>query len=137
MTVKEYLQQGYRLARGIRFKRERIKDLRELAGRSTSTYTAEHVSGTPQRSKLENCMCQIDEWEREIDADLRKLWEVRRFISQVSNLDYRRLLELRYEDGLGWDQIAGKMHYSKRHILRLHGNALKHVIECHHLDMVL
>ena len=51
-TVKEFLQQGYKLARGIRFKRARILELYDLAGGATSNNTAARVSGTPQRSKL-------------------------------------------------------------------------------------
>jgi len=124
VTTKEYLQQGYRLARGIRFKKERISELRILAERSTSSYQAERVSGTSQRSRLENCVCQIDEWEREIDSDIKKLREIYLCIAKVENPDFRQLLELRYVDGYKWEEIIEKMNYTERHIMRLHGQAL-------------
>lgn len=130
MTAKEYLQQGYRLARGIRFKRERILELRELAGRSTSTYSAERMSGTTGRSRLESCICLIDEFEREIDEDLKKLSKIQAYIAKVDHLDYRQLLELRYVDGFTWERIAEKMGYTERHVYRLHGWALQDVSEC-------
>lgn len=127
MTVKEYLWQGYQLARGVRFKRERIISLRELAKQSTTVATAERVSGTSQRSKLENCVCQIDEWEREIDADIKQIRKIKELITKVDNLDYRQLLELRYVDGFTWGEVAERMNYTERWVKVLHGRALQRV----------
>ncbi len=130
MTTKEYLQQGYRLARGIRFKRERIRELREFAQRSAAVCTTERIGGRAQHSKLENCICQMDEWEREIDEAMRELQKIHQVIASVKNLDYRQLLELRYLHGLSWVDVSIKMGYAERHMYRMHNNALKDVSEC-------
>lgn len=124
MTAKEYLKQGHTVARDVRFKRERIARLRDMAEHSTSFHTAGRVSGTPQRSKMENCIVQIDELEREIDAAVGLLGEIRAAIGRVENPAYRNVLELRYIDGMTWEQIADRMHYSDRWVKVLHGRAL-------------
>lgn len=131
-NIKEYLHQGYRIARGIRIKRERINELRELAGHSSAAYNSDGGSGgTRLHSKLENCICQMDKWEREIDKDIVKLVEVEQLIRQVKNIDYRQLLELRYIDGYFWGDIALRMGKSERHILRMHGKVLQEISKCH------
>jgi DNA-directed RNA polymerase specialized sigma subunit len=127
MTVKEYLKQGFELARDIRLKRERIVRLREMAGHATSVSTAERVSGTPQRSKMENCIAQIDELEREIDAAAGIIGEIKETIRGVEDINYRNVLELRYLDGMTWEQIGDRMHYSDRWVKTLHGRALERV----------
>lgn len=37
----------------------------------------------------------------------------------------RVLMRLRYIEGKTWEEIAGKMHYSFRHVIRLHGSILQ------------
>ena len=130
MTVKDYLKQGCAVARDIRFKRERIECLRAMAECSTSTLTATRVSGTPQRSKMESCIAQIDELEREIDVSVGLLGEIRETIRQVEDHCYRNVLELRYLDGMTWEQIGNRMHYSDRWVKILHGRALQTVPFC-------
>ena len=78
------------------------------------------------------------EQERRIDAKIAEMTklldEIEKLLGEVGNPDYRLLLELRYLQGLTWEQIAKKMHYSWRHIIRLHGKALlqmQDVMVCH------
>lgn len=125
MTAKEYLSQGVTLNRDIRFKRDRIARLRDMAEGATSTYTAGRVSGTPQRSKMENCIAQIDELEREIDAAIGTLGKIKAVIATVENPIYRQVLELRYLDGMTWEQIGRRLHYSRRTVIYKHWDALK------------
>ena len=53
--------------------------------------------------------------------------EMTRVISSVQNMEYQRLLELRYLCFRSWKQIADEMGYSKQHIFRLHNEALEKV----------
>ncbi len=60
--------------------------------------------------------------------------EIEKLLGEVRNSNYRLLLELRYLHGLTWEQIAERMRYSRRHIIRLHGSALlqmQDVLVCH------
>ena len=78
--------------------------------------------------KPEDKMLEIeDEINREIDylQEVRK--EVKSAISGVEDDTLRTLLEYRYLDGLTWEQIAGKMHFSERWVYKLHKKALKKV----------
>ena len=78
--------------------------------------------------RLEAC---AEEMEKEATAMERCMLEVKAVIASVSDEVLRRILELRYINGSTWEQIAEKMNYTWRHILRLHGEALKRVIVCH------
>lgn len=46
-------------------------------------------------------------------------------IEMLEQESYRELLTLRYLLGWTWERIAEQMHYSYRHVTRLHGCALK------------
>ena len=131
MTTKEHLQQAYRLARGIRLKRKRILELREFAGKSTSAITTDRVSGTSVQSRMEHCIVQIDEWEREVDEAVGTQKKVISIIRGVKNLDQRDVMELRYIDGLTWDEVVDRLYMSRRKVFYLHGEALKSCIVLH------
>lgn len=124
MSAKEYLQSGYWIARGVLLKRERINKLRQLAGSPGTSGRGERVSFSPQRSRLENCIAQIDEWEREIDADLRELNEYKSFIYNTKNNKHRDLLILHYIDGYTWEEASARVGYSERHARRIHEKAM-------------
>lgn len=53
--------------------------------------------------------------------------EISKAIAKVENADYSRLLYMRYIDGLTWEEIAVNLHFTWRHVLRLHGRALQEV----------
>ena len=126
-SLKAFLQENGRLARGVRFKRERVTELRNLV--ALTRKIGEQETAASQQNKFKNCICQIEEWEREIEVDLGKLSKGSAIIAGVKNTDYRQLLELRYIDGYAWPEVAGKMHYTERHIYNLHNRALKAVLE--------
>lgn len=57
--------------------------------------------------------------------------EILEVIDSIDNLNFRRVLRLKYIDNMTYQQIADRLHYSKRQIHRIHGKALKHVTQCH------
>lgn len=128
MTAKDYLSQAFWLDKIINNKLEQASNLRELATRATSRYTAERVSGTPDRYPMENAMVKLIDLEREINADIDKLVDLKQEISglieQVSNFKYRIVLEYRYIKGKTWEQIAKDLGYNVRWVFKLHGSAL-------------
>lgn len=75
------------------------------------------------------------EVEGEIDREIDYLQEVRKevksAISGVEDDTMRTLLEHRYLDGLTWEQVAERMHYSREWVCRLHRKAIKEVTESH------
>ena len=47
-------------------------------------------------------------------------------LDRMEKQEEREVLRMRYIDGYRWDEIADKLHYTYRHVTRLHGTALLH-----------
>lgn len=138
MTAKEYLHQYGQLKREVlRLIDERQRWV-DLATKITPTYSDAPKGGQSSAGKIPAAVERIAEQEEKIDAKIAELTklqgEIEKLLNEVKNPDYRLLLELRYLQGLTWEQIAERMHYSWRHIVRLHGKALlqmQNVMVCH------
>ena len=65
-----------------------------------------------------------NEIDRRVDAlvDMRR--EIEGHINAISDDRYKRLLMLRYLDGMTWDRVGVEMGYERRQVTRLHGFAL-------------
>ena len=76
-------------------------------------------------------MDKVLEIEAEINREIDELQEVCREIKAVLNQleddTLRLLMEYRYLDGLTFEEIAVKMHYSWRWVIKLHGKALAEI----------
>lgn len=131
MKAKDYLSQAYKLDRRIDCKLRQTEDLRELATRATASIHAERVSGTKQRSPMENAIVKLIDLEHEINDDIDRLVDMKReiavVISKLPSPSHKILLELRYLEGKTWDEIAKDMDYDIRWVYRLHGKALKEI----------
>ncbi len=131
MKAKDYLSQAYKLNHRIDCKLRQTENLRDLATRATASIHAERVSGTKQRSPMENAIVKLIDLEYEINSDIDRLVDMKReiavVISKLSSPSHKILLELRYLEGKTWDEIAKAMDYDLRWIYRLHGKALKEI----------
>ena len=132
---KEFLQQ-YRLAEMEEQRLEHeIERWRSRAERMTAGYSKAPAGGADGRS-LENTMEHIDDLTRQLSDQrdrLVTLWrEIGMAIDSVPDARLQELLRLRYIEGLSFEQIAVRLDYSWRQVIRLHGAALsKVVMECH------
>ena len=74
-------------------------------------------------------LAEISALEVEIAEDAQRFLEKRKHlqsaIENISAPQYQAVLYLRYFCGLGWEDIAKKMHYSPKHIQSLHAMAVK------------
>lgn len=106
---------------------DRVDELyHEASGLKAIVYDKDRVQTSPEQ-KMEKIFAQIDaEAEKYARARLRYEKEVRRRIDQIEAIGgtFAELLILRYIDGKRWEEIACIMHYTFRHITRLHGQAL-------------
>ena len=129
MTAKEFLGQAYRLDQRINSKLQQIDSLRSLTQKVTQSYDNEVVSRTRNVSSLEDAIVRLMEAEEELNRQIDQLVdtkiEIGKLIEMVHNESYRLLLEKRYMCFLAWDQIAAKMHYSRRWVLNKHERALE------------
>ena len=128
MTVKEFLNQAYRLDQRIQSKIEQLDSLNALATKASSTLS--HMPKNPNKatSTMENTICKIIDLQHEINEDIDRLvdlkTEIVATIKSVENKEHQTLLEKRYLCFETWEQIAVDMHYSLRWIHILHGKAL-------------
>lgn len=60
------------------------------------------------------------------EAEREKL-KIREAISGLKDIRQRRVLSMKYLDGMEFDEIAEKMNYSQAHIWVIHGKALKNL----------
>jgi hypothetical protein len=131
MKAKEYLSKAYKLDYRIDCKLRQSEELRDLATRATASIHAERVSGTKQRSPMENAIVKLVDLEHEINADIDRLVDLKReiidLIAKVENMDYQVLLENRYLNFMTWEAIAESMGFTVRNIYFMHGKALKEV----------
>lgn len=128
MTAKEYLSKIQTYRQLMQTYADRIEELyHEASGLKAIVYDKDRVQVSPEQ-KMEKIFARIDAVaEKYARARLRFERETQKRIDQISRLDnnlHVRLLTLRYVEGKRWEEIACIMHYSFRHVTRLHGQAL-------------
>ena len=76
-------------------------------------------------------MAKIVDLERATQSDIDELVTVgeniRRAINGIDDERMRLILTMRYINGYSWEKIAETLHYEKRQVFRLHGNALQKI----------
>lgn len=97
----------------------------------TTTNLSQAPGGGESGSPVERPMDKVLEIEAEINREIDELQEVCRGIKtvlgQLEDDTLRLLMEYRYLDGLTFEEIAVKMHYSWRWVIKLHGKALAEI----------
>ena len=131
MTAKEYLNQAYLLDQRISSKQEQIDALNDLATRCTASMTGMPHSPNQGNSSMADAICKIVDLQTAIVNDMGELVDLKadiiRTISQVSNVEYRLILEKRYITGKTWTEIAVELGHKMRHLFKLHDAALDSV----------
>ncbi len=132
MTVKEYLNQAYRLSQRIELHKQRIDELRSLACSVSSPGFEEHFN--PNRNKeapFVKILYKISEKEKQLSKELNLLIDleddIRKTISLLDNIDERLVLEYKYLSNYSWGQIAMKLYVDERTVRRWHNRALSHI----------
>lgn len=133
MKTKDYLNQARSLDKRIDSKLEQVERLRSLAERTT-TLLSWAPKGQSNENRTEYCIQKIWELEKEINAGIDELIDLKREIGAVINTvptdQYRMLLEYRYLSCKTWEDIAKAMDYDLRWIYRMHGSALQELSHC-------
>ena len=128
MDVKDWLRQLPQIEARIRSKEAQIRKYREMATRATSSMEATRVSGSSNRSRVEDAVVGICDLEESAKEDLRELAMYRRdameVIRRVPDVRHRDILEMHYVTGWSLRRIAEEMHYQERWVQILHGLAL-------------
>lgn len=135
MTAKEYLQQVAALSERIRQIEAEIQKLREEQILLRSPWPDGQPHGTGKSDPVGNQATKIADQIRELETkQLKKrgeLWikrsEIIETIGRIGDEKLNRLLWMRYVEDDSFEKIAVEMHYTYRHVVRLHGDALVRV----------
>lgn len=83
------------------------------------------------KSDLSGHMVRLEDLRKEKEKELRNMVrsheQIERAINSLEDAQERDVLFYRYIKGLDWREVAKKMHYSERWILKIHGRALMHM----------
>lgn len=126
MTAKDYLSQVRRATVLIRLKQREIDKLQQGLEYKAVNYEVERVqSSANDRTDL---ICKLLDFEHELKEQIKELvnlkGEIIKTIDTIKDTDLIEVLYLRYLECMQWEEIALKMNYSYRWILKLHGQAL-------------
>ena len=123
MTAKEYLSQAKYLDMRINSKIQQLSSLNDLAKKCTSALTGMPRNPSGSTSTLADTINKIIDLQREINADIDALVDLKRDITDVikgvPNLEAQTILEKRYLCFLTWETIATEMGYDLRYIHEL------------------
>lgn len=114
--------------------RDTIAELQAKAAKVTTVY-----SHTPKTCSAGDSMAatvaKIADLEAELQLEQHRLADeliiVQTMIDSLDDYQERLVLELRYINGCSWQGIADKMHYTRRRVFQIHGEALKHCTKFH------
>lgn len=123
----------------INAKLEQIGELRAKAEAIGAVrYDKDKVQTSMSGDNLLDCVAKIVELEKELDAEVDALVDMKRVALErmklMKNQTEKLILFERYFNGKTFEQIAVNCNYSWRQVHRIHGRGLKHfesVIECH------
>ena len=128
--AKTYLKRIKACDDKINAKLAEIDELYDLATRITPYLRddAGAASGGNQ-DKLGNAVVKIADLKAEVNREIDALIDLKREIEakldKLENLDYRKVLRLRYVGNHTFEMIATEMHYYYRGLCYLHGRALQ------------
>ena len=127
MTKKE-LYDIYWIRRNIKRMEEKLLELETSATKITTQLSNEMKSGLSSQDKLGDVVSKMLDLQTEINDQLRRYYERVNYVERaVDALPQREafLIRLRYLEQKSWEEICVEMHYSWKHIHRIHSEALK------------
>lgn len=132
IDAKKYLRQIEILDRRITAKVEERQNVLDMLLRITPVMRDTTSGGDAAgHDKMENGVVKLTAYEEEISADIDRLVELKREISEVIDLvenpKRRAVLRFRYINYKSFEQIAVDMDMSYRNICYIHGKALRDV----------
>ena len=131
--AKRELQSYRQLDKRISEMRERVAAIAERATRATPSLEAERVSGSGDRSRVEQAVAAKVDLERQLDGMIADLGARRKAIQDaihaMQDEREKRLLELRYIDGRSWASVMTRMEVGETWSKTIHASALEHFSE--------
>ena len=131
MTVKEYLQQAYRLDLRINSHILELEDLKHMeAGISSPKISADKVQTSPNSdAPYVSALERIWEMEEKINAEIDKYVDLKAqihtMLRQVTDVNQQMVLRFRYIHNYSWEQIGDELIAGRRTVIRWRDEALE------------
>ena len=130
MTTKAYLSQIKRIENRVERLKDQLQTIRaEMSMLKSPTLEKDHIQSSSSEDKMLKLIIKYGDTERRLLAVMDRLLNTRdRIYGEIESMEnekYKRILYLRYVNGILWEQIAEEMHADLRWTYRLHGYALE------------
>lgn len=129
--LKNKLKSSWAISKQIESRYEELQHLKDNAVRITPAYSLAPGSGSGQ--KQESAIIRIVDMEMAINDDIANLvaalQEVRALVALVDDDIPRLVLHKRYLCYQKWEQIAADLNYSWQWIHKMHGRALREILQ--------
>ena len=129
MMAEAFLSRGRFLMKQIETKSDQIASLHALATRITASFHQEMVCHSRNVTSQQDLIARILDKEKELEADIRHLMNVRDEIEQaiacVRNPKYRLILEKYYLCNMTWEDIATDLNNNPRWVKHLARRGVK------------
>ena len=133
MSARAFLERVLNAQRRIVSMEQQAAHYRDMATgiRSSCSFSGAYAKGSILESSLEKnvnaFMVICEEIEAEIERLRAYMQEVRSVLDFLPDTREKEILELRYLNGMKWEDISRRMLIDSRHLRRLHDAALEHV----------
>lgn len=135
---KQYLLRYGVIKKRIRNLKEQLVSLQQVEKSAKTQQLSDMPKGSSRQKDLSDLMVKIEKLQEkindEITESLKIKVEIEEGILNMEDEDESTVLRMRYIELMDWIRISYEMKYSKRHTLRIHGNALENFkddTQCH------
>lgn len=133
--LKHYLKGARHWRKEADFLSDKILMLRSECEKMTATLSDMppiHDGYTDHRQqKYDEMVDRQREYQEKVKKCNERLQEIQLFIDNLYKYEEREVCELFYIYMYDWQTVAFKMHYSKRRIEQIHGDALMNLLKIH------
>lgn len=131
MNVRQWLGRARSLNREMAALEKAKQDAKDAALRITQNYEADGAQSSKDPHKLDKLVEYIDLLDKKNDELIDAKLEITEAISGLPDSRHRTLLYEYYINGLTWEEVAAKMHYTWRWTMRLRKEALVEIEKSH------
>ena len=135
MTVKAFLREVRHEQSEVARLELKLEYLKKSTLPGGIRYDKDKVQTSPD-DRITDIMAEIGDIELELEKDIATLMkdisEAYRMIGSLTSSRHRDVMRCYYLPDIEpggelptWDDVASRMHYSRDHVLRIHGEALK------------
>ena len=136
MEIKDYLAQATRIDLMIDSKLGQLASLKKLSKNVQVNLKSSKIGDEFNGDRI---IKKIIDYEGKIKEEIDRIVNLKKNIVEtihsVSDINCQLVLEMRYVDGRGWDEVADVMGYDKRTVYRIHVKALKEIASCHSMSL--